>query len=85
MTQARKNRPWRVLTVGLVAVAISAGLATFAYAAIPDQSGVIHSCYKSNGGDLRVIDSATSSCKGSETALDWNEQGAPGPQGPQGP
>lgn len=55
-----------------------------AWASIPD-AGVIHGCYKNVSGDLRVVDSATSSCKNNETSLVWNQAGTPGPQGPAGP
>jgi hypothetical protein len=57
-----------------------------AYATIPDSKGVIHGCYKTQNGQLRVIDSG--SCDSSETALSWSQtrpQGPPGPQGLQGP
>jgi hypothetical protein len=88
------SRKWLVLTVAAAAVALSAGLG--AYAAIPDAGGVIHGCYHVNGqgqvdgsANLRVIDPASTNkdgkaCKKDETALDWNQQGIPGPQGPQG-
>jgi len=81
-------------TLIVVAVAaVAAGASTFAYAAIPDGSGVIHGCYKTDKGDLRVIDPASSkkdasSCSKDETPLNWGQtgpQGAQGPQGPQGP
>lgn len=61
---------------------ISAGVA---YASIPDQSEVIHGCYKAGDGKLRVIDSGSGdSCLLSEIALDWNQKGPQGPTGPQG-
>jgi hypothetical protein len=85
MTKALKRRRLRLLAIGLAALAVSAGIATVAYASIPDAGGLIHGCYKTNGGDLRVVDDSTSSCRSSETALDWNQQGAPGPPGPSGP
>jgi hypothetical protein len=97
MFHALKSRRRRLLMLAVVAVAASAGLATFAYASIPDIGGVIHGCYHVNGqgqvdgsSDLRVIDAASSNkdgkaCKKDENALDWNQQGVQGPQGPQGP
>jgi hypothetical protein len=63
---------------------------TVAFASIPDSSGVIHGCYKTENGQLRVIDPATQQCLPSETAISWNAtgpqgiQGATGAQGPQG-
>jgi hypothetical protein len=48
--------------------------------------GVVHGCVLANG-QLRVIDNATSDCRGNETPLDWNQTrpvGATGPTGPTG-
>jgi hypothetical protein len=78
----------RKLAVLAAVAGVAAGGTAIAYASIPDGSGTIHGCYKTTGGDLRVIDSASSTCKTSETALDWSQtgpQGIQGPQGPQGP
>lgn len=58
---------------------------TIALASIPDASGVIHGCFKSVNGQLRVIDSARQSCRPSERAISWNQTGTPGAPGPQGP
>src|SRR5260221_2657677 len=56
-----------------------------AYATIPDSNSVIHSCYVTKGGSLRVIDpGAGESCNPKESALDWNAQGPTGPAGPAG-
>ena len=67
-------------------------LSIIAYATIPDSSGVIHGCYKTSNGSLRVIDSPAVQCDPrNETAISWSQtgpqgsQGAPGPEGPQGP
>jgi hypothetical protein len=74
--------------LALVAVLALVG-AGIAYAAIPDSSGVIHGCYATKNGALRVIDSAAK-CATGEVALNWNQQGpkgdtgATGPQGPKG-
>jgi hypothetical protein len=51
-------------------------------AAIPDPSGAIHACYRSNG-NLRLVDK--SGCTGAETALTWNQTGPHGPAGAAGP
>ena len=58
-----------------------------AYATVPDGNGVIHGCYATKDGSLRVIDpGAGQSCDTKrETALDWNQTGTQGPQGIQGP
>jgi hypothetical protein len=71
---------------GLAGVALVALAAvTVASATIPDGGGVIHGCYRTKSGNLRVIDSSTSSCRDSETALNWNQAGPQGTQGPPGP
>jgi hypothetical protein len=72
-----------MITSGLLVVG---GIAVFA--SIPDSAGVIHACFKSSNGQLRVIDSPTQHCRNGETAISWNQvgqQGPPGPQGIQGP
>jgi hypothetical protein len=74
---SRKQGITLLSTVGLVL------LGAFAYASIPGGDGVIHGCYKKNGGTLRVIDAATESCDArNEMPLSWNQTG---PQGPPGP
>ncbi len=49
-----------------VLVLLIAGAAV--YATIPDAQGVIHGCYAA-GGQLRIIDSANTSCRAGETSL----------------
>jgi hypothetical protein len=71
-----------VAAVATVALLAAGGIA---YATIPDSAGVIHGCYQQATGALRVIDSATESCRSTEAALSWNQTGPPGPQGPAGP
>lgn len=48
-----------------------------AFASIPDSgTGLIHGCYNTTTGALRVIDGATQVCgAGTETALNWNQRG----------
>lgn len=71
--------------VVLLGAAISL-MSIIAYAAIPDPNGVIHGCYKTSNGSLRVIDSPAVQCEPrNETAISWNQTGSQGPQGPQGP
>jgi hypothetical protein len=78
------TRPRMLVVLGVGAlVALGGGIA---YANIPDSSGVIHACYKSQNGQLRVIDTAKGeTCLPSETALTFNQTGIQGPQGPPGP
>ena len=73
-----------VAYLALVAAVVAAG--GVAYSSIPDAQGVIHGCYSDVDGTLRVIDTANASdvCRGAETALDWNQQGQPGPTGHTG-
>jgi Collagen triple helix repeat (20 copies) len=73
---SRRGMPVLVVLGALIAVGV-------AFAAIPDSGGVIHACYSVSNGALRVVDGT--SCKSSETALSWNQQGTTGPTGPQGP
>ena len=68
-----------------VALAIATvALAGAAFAAIPDEDGVIHACRKVDGGALRAVAKA-SACRSSERALAWNQKGPAGPAGPAGP
>jgi len=78
--------PGARLAVLAAAVALVAA-AGVAYAAIPDSGGVVHGCYATRDGSLRVIDAATGqSCDPrKENALDWNVAGPQGPVGPAGP
>jgi hypothetical protein len=88
-------RSGRVRLTALVAVVVGLAAGGIAYASIPDSSGVIHGCYKTVGGALRVIDTDKGGkCVPSETALSWSQtgpkgatgaQGATGPTGPSGP
>jgi hypothetical protein len=71
------------LAVTAVAVVAIAGAVTYGVAAIGG-GGVINGCYKSQNGQLRLIDPATGHCLPSETAISWNQKGPTGPQGPKG-
>jgi hypothetical protein len=64
--------------------AVAVGLAGTAYATIPGGDAVIHACYAKSGGTLRVIDASVTNCKSGETALNWSQQGQPGPKGDPG-
>jgi hypothetical protein len=74
-------------TTGALAMVVVAAISA-AYATIPDSSGVIHGCYNTKYGQLRVIDPTVSNCTPTETPLEWSQtgpQGVVGPQGPPGP
>jgi hypothetical protein len=79
---------WTGRRVGLLGLVVGVGVAVagIAYASIPDSSGVIHGCYKTVNGQLRVIDTAggKKGCLPSETALNWNQTGPTGPTGATG-
>ena len=58
--------------------------ATVAFAQIPDSNGVIHACYHTANGGIRVVDDP-SECSSGEAPLEWYQTGAAGAQGPAGP
>jgi hypothetical protein len=58
------------MVVALAALVLAAG--GFAVAAIPQEDGTIHSCYKKKGGKLRVVKGA-GGCKDDERGLNWNQ------------
>jgi len=72
----RKNS---ILAISATALLALAGVA---YATIPDSQGVIHACYKTDNGQLRLVD--TGSCNPSELDISWNQTGPQGPVGPKG-
>jgi hypothetical protein len=81
----RRFRRVALAVTAVVVVAIAGGV-TYAVADI-GSGGVINGCYKSQNGQLRLIDPATDGCLPSETAISWGQtgtQGAPGPPGPKG-
>lgn len=73
----------RRTTVLVAAVVAAAGIAGLTQASV-GSGGVIQGCYKSQNGQLRVIDPATQVCLPSETLISWSQTGPVGPQGPQG-
>jgi hypothetical protein len=72
------------LAVTAVALMAIAGAVTYAFADIGG-GGVINGCYKTQNGQLRVIEPATDSCLPSETAISWSQAGPTGSRGPTGP
>jgi hypothetical protein len=84
----RQPRLCTVLIGAGAALALAAG-STAAYAAIAtpiDSSGVIHGCYyPATGGSHKVVlQDVGTRCPSGTTAIKWNQQGPPGPQGPPG-
>src|SRR5260370_28383628 len=74
----------RLASVSMITGVLVALAGTAAFASIPDSAGVIHACFKTNSGQLRVSDSPTQQCRKGETSFSWNQAGLPGPQWPQG-
>jgi hypothetical protein len=70
----------KLVVMGFAAVILAIG--GFAFAAIPDRSGVIHACYKKKKGTLRV--SSSGRCSRKERKLAWNRRGRTGNQGARG-
>jgi hypothetical protein len=67
------------------AVAIGGITTALVSASIPDSGGVIHGCYSTSKGTLRVIDTdAGDTCAARETAVTWNQQGPKGDKGDTG-
>jgi hypothetical protein len=81
----RRHRVRWALVVAAIALVSLGGIV---YASIPGPDAVIHGCYNTQNGQLRVLDSSTASCGKNETAIQWNQtgpQGAAGLPGPIGP
>src|SRR5512133_1918825 len=78
----RRFRRVALAVTAVVVVAIAGGV-TYAVAEVGG-GGVINGCYKSQNGQLRLIDPATDHCLPSETAISWGQTGTQGPQGPPG-
>jgi Collagen triple helix repeat (20 copies) len=76
----------RTIAVGVAAFVLAGGTAAFATqgSPIPAPDGTITACFKSDGGDLRVVSSA-SKCLRRERVLTWSVEGPAGPAGAQGP
>jgi len=82
MRGARSSSRAKFATLILI---ITLATAAIVWASIPGSDGVIRACYRTQSGQLRVIDpSKGESCQASEQALSWNVTGTPGPQGPKG-
>jgi hypothetical protein len=72
------TRRGNVLVVTLLGTLVAA--VGIGYAAIPSSDGVIHGCYTTASGALRIIDAeAGDTCTKRETPLNWSQQGPPGP------
>jgi hypothetical protein len=52
-------------------------------ASIPDSGGVIHGCYKTASGVLRLTDNTSKKCGPKEAAISWDQHGNGTPLGPR--
>jgi hypothetical protein len=73
-------RRWSAVFALVAAVAVCSAASSFVavrvvLATIPDANKVIHACYATATGDLRVIDSPATGCKSNETAIAWSQSG----------
>jgi hypothetical protein len=71
------------LAITAVVVVAIAGGVTYAVAQI-GSGGLLHGCYTSANGQLRLIDPATDSCRPSETSISWSQTGPQGRKVAQG-
>ena len=79
------SMPARVLIVGIGALAIIGGGAT--YASIPNDNGVFTACVTKSSGAVRLIDTERKprpQCKTGEFKVRWNQAGKPGANGTNG-
>jgi hypothetical protein len=67
--------------LGAVIVLVAGTASTAAVAATThlfsgvDRNGTIHGCFATNGGQLRIIDPGTASCRSGEQPLNWSQGG----------
>jgi len=60
--------------VAMAGAAVIGGVSTgVVMASIPDSNGNLNTCYRNNGGNLRVIDTAAESCSNHETAFNLSQ------------
>ena len=65
------------ITLFFVIVVTGTLAAAVAFAQIPDSDGVIHACYHTGNGGIRVVNDATE-CSSGESPLDWYQAGTAG-------
>lgn len=76
----------RRLAIAVLVLVIASAAAASASASIPSSdTSVFHACMDKSGR-IRMIDrEAGATCKTSESAIQWQQDGPMGPPGPQGP
>jgi hypothetical protein len=67
-----------------VGVAVLIGIGGVAAASIPGTGGVLTGCVQKSSGQVRIIDTAKTSCSTTEQTVTWNQQGQPGTNGTNG-
>lgn len=75
-----------VMVLGVLAACLLLG--TTVTVVLAQSDGIINGCYVTSGknkGMLRVLTGTSTTCKATETALTWNQQGPAGEPGPPGP
>src|SRR5262245_22571213 len=66
------------LFAALAGALAMAAFGSIAWASIPDSAGVIHGCYDTSTGALRVIDNTRGdACSTTEQGLDWQSSASP--------
>lgn len=73
-----------VIATSSVVVLVLTAVAAIAAGRIPGADGVIHGCYSTTKGSLRVIDPTVESCTDRESAITWNQAGPAGAAGADG-
>jgi len=75
----------RTFAIGVLAAAGVFAAVGVAWGSIPSSDGVIHACYATNGGSVKIIDTAKDKgCSGGWTPITWNQTGPVGPKGDPG-
>jgi hypothetical protein len=79
------ERRWRqhiLMALGFALLGVSVITVASAHGG---DTALIHSCVHKSNGNVRIVGADDSCHANTETALDWNAEGAGGPAGPQGP
>jgi hypothetical protein len=71
------GRQIKLLTGIAAGVAIGSVASAVVLAAIPDTDGTIHACRLNTTGTVRIIDSDSETCNGTETGINWEQSNPP--------
>ena len=61
------------ILVAVVVTAVVTGGSAAVFASIPDANGVITACRDNTTAAVRIIDTSSQSCSGSETEVSWQK------------